>query len=351
MTGARARTTRSRPPAPTLPGRFRLLPILGVLLLLLVIIGISTAGYMIIESPRYGFIDALYMTVITISTVGMGEVHPLSPHGRVWTIFVIVGGAVTAATFLSMLVGLVVEGQVRRILGRRQLEHKIKGLTDHVILCGYGRIGAMVAAELHQAGRRVVAVEIDQEQTAVLEASGILYVLGDAQDEETLAAAGLANAAVLVAALPTDAQNVLVTLTARQSNPDILIISRATEVASQNKMKQAGASRVVCPHIMGASRIVDIVLRPAVVDFFEVASKGVDLEMDQIVLSTDSDLVGKSLKELELPRRAGVHVAAICRGDGETIYRPSSNVTLEAGDTVILFGKTGSAAALKELRL
>jgi len=331
--------------------RSRRLPLVGVLVLLMTVISVSAAGYVIIEYPRYSFLDALYMTVITISTVGHLEVHPLSASGRIWTILVILSGVVTAAMFLSLLGAMVVEGQIRRILGRRQLDNKIKGLTGHTILCGYGRMGQMVVPDLRAAGKRIVVIDIDPERTAAVEAAGLLYVLGDAQDEETLTAAGLERAGELVATLPSDAENVLVTLTARQCNPDVRIIARAREVSCQKKLLQAGATRVICPHVMGASRIVDIILRPAVVDFFEVANKGVDLEMDQLVLADGSELVGKSLKELELPKRAGVHVAAIRRAGGETIYRPGSNVRLEAGDTVIVFGRSGSAATLQDLHL
>lgn len=329
--------------------RSRRLPVLAVFVLLVTVICVSTAGYVIIEYPNYSFLDALYMTVITVSTAGHQEVHPLSDNGHIWTIFVVVIGVLTGAMFLSLLAAMVVEGQIRRVFGRRQLENKIKSLSGHTIVCGYGRIGQMVVADLRTAGKRVVVIDIDPERTAALEAADLLYVLGDAQDEEVLDAAGLARAGELIAALPTDAENVLVSLTARQQSPDVRIVARAREAGSEKKMLQAGATRVVCPHIMGASRIVDIVLRPAVVDFFEVAKKGVDLEMDQIVLGADSELVGKSLRDLELPKRAGVHVAAIRRSSGETIYRPSSNVTLAAGDTVILFGQSGSAATLRDL--
>ena len=306
---------------------------------------------MLIEAPRYTLTDAVYMTIITISTAGHMEAQPLSAGGRLWTVFVILSGVITAAIFLSLLAAMVVEGQVRRILGRRQLEHKINNLRQHVIVCGYGHMGEMITAELKSAGIDVVVIDKDPERTSLLEGTGLLYVLGDAQDDIVLGSAGLSQASALISALPTDAENVLVVLTARQGNAEISIITRAKQTASERKMLQAGATRVVCPQVMGASRIVNIVLRPAVVDFFEVANKGVDLEMDQIVLDADSELVGKSLKDLELPRRAGVHVAAIRRADGQTVYRPASNVSLEVGDTVILFGQSGAAASLASLRL
>jgi voltage-gated potassium channel len=314
------------------------------------IICIASTGYVIIE-PEYSFLDALYMSVITISTAGHLEVRPLSDPGRVWTIIVLISGVATGAVVLSLLGAMVVEGQIRRVLGRRQLEQKIKGLSGHVIICGYGRMGEMIATDLEAAGRRTVIVDDDPERTSLAGAGDLLYVLGDAQDEEVLTSAGIARATELVCALPTDAENVMATLTARQANTEIRILTLARQRAAERKLLQAGATRVICPHVMGASRIVNLVVRPAVVDFFEVAGKGVDFEVDQIVLSSKSELVGKSLRELELPHRAEVHVAAIRKGDGQMIYRPGSGVTLEAGDTVIVFGKSGVAAALEELHL
>ncbi len=306
---------------------------------------------MLLEWPRYGFLDALYMTVITVATVGFQEVHPLSGAGRIWTIFVILSGLVTGGVVLSLIAAMVVEGQIRRIFGRRQLQSKIKNLSGHVIVCGCGRMGEQILMELDAAGRNVVVVDSSPERTAVVEALGKLYVLGDAQSEEVLEAAGILRAATVVSALPTDAENLLVTLTARQMNPNVRIITRAVEAATERKLIKAGATRVVCPQIIGVTRMVDIVLRPAVVDFTEAAHKGVDLEMDQIELSDTSELVGKSLGELGLPHRVGVYVVAIRRSDGETIYQPVSDLTLRVGDTLILIGKRGAAEALKGLGL
>jgi len=341
---------RPTPRDPAVPqSRRRSIIVLSIVFVAIVVV--STAGYVAIEWPRYSFLDALYMSVITISTAGHLEVHPLSDGGHVWTIVVILSGVATGAVFLSLLGATVVEGQIRRILGRRQLERKIKSLSDHVIVCGYGQMSQMIVADLESAGRKTVVIEDSPERTAAAETAGLLYVLGDAQDEAILTAAGIDRARELVSALPTDAENTLVTLTARQMNPKIRIIARAKQAATQRKLVRAGASRVVCPQVMGAAMMANTVLRPAVVDFVEVASKGVDLEMDQLKLAAGSELAGKSLAELQLPKRVGVHVAAIRRSDGQTIYEPEPGVTLQAGDTVILIGKAGAAAALQDWRL
>ncbi len=346
--------SRTGPPLSSLQARTvrtRRIRIAIPLVMFLGVIVLCTGGYVVFEWPRYGFLDALYMTVITVATVGYREVHPLSAGGRIWTIFVILSGLLTGGVVLSLIGAMVVEGQIRRIFGRRQLESKINGLSGHVIVCGCGRMGERVAMELDAAGRNVVVVDTSPERTAAVETLGLLYVLGDAQSEEVLEAAGISRARTIVSSLPTDAENLLVTLTASQMNPAVRIITRAVEGSTQRKLLRAGATRVVCPQIIGATRMVDIVLRPAVVDFTEAAHKGVDLEMDQLELSDTSELLGKSLRELDLPRRVGVHVVAIRRSDGETIYQPASDLTLRSGDTLILIGKRGAAAALQGLDL
>ncbi len=313
------------------------------------VISVSTAGYIVIEPSNYTFLDALFITINTVTTLG-SQAGTLSDAGKIWTIFVVLAGLVTGGVLLSLLGAMMVEGQLRRILGRRQLEDQIKNLSDHVIVCGCGRMGERVATQLQTGGRDIVIVDIDPERTSIGEAIGMLYVLGDAQNEEVLEAAGIAKASTLVSTLATDAENLLVTLTARQMNPDVRIITRALDGATQKKLIRAGATRVVCPQVIGASRMVDIVVRPAVVDFSEAALEGVDLEMDQIELGGKSELVGKSLQDLNLPQRVGAHVVAIRRAHDETIYQPGPEVVLEQGDTLILIGKRDSAEAMAALQ-
>jgi len=327
-------------------GRTRLVK---AILALVGFVFLASAGYFVIED-QYTWLESVYMAVITISTVGLGEVHGLSEAGRAWTIFVIAGGVMTGAVVLSMIVAMVVQGQIRGIFGRRQLREKIDNLSGHAIICGYGRMGRLVCEELRRGGWDVVVVESDSEQTAQAGEAGFVYVLGDAQQEATLATAGIERASVLLAALETDAMNVFLTLSARQANPNLTIIARAQEQTSEQKLKIAGASRVVCPQVLGASRMADIVLRPAVVDFVEIANRGVDLELDQLVLSKQSRLAGRTLAELELPRRTGAQIVAVRKADGQAIYHPTPDVKLSPGDTMILVGQRGAAAAVEELQ-
>ncbi len=321
------------------------------LALLITVTTVATAGYVLIESPDYSFLDALYMTVITITTLGIREVGELSAGGQIWTMLVVLSGVVSGGVVLSLLGQVVVEGQIRRLLGRRQLETKIKNLSGHIILCGYGRMGSLVAQELRGSGRKLVIVDIAPTSTAAAESEDLLYVLGDAQEEVVLEAAGIDKAHELISTLPSDAGNVMVTLTARSMQPDLRIITRARSAAAQNKLTKAGATRVVCPHVIGATHMANVIMRPAVVDFVDFAGKGVDIEMDQIELSATSELIGKTLQELELPRRVGVHLAAIQRTDGEMVYNPTSELMVEQGDTLIVIGRKGAVEELQQFRL
>ena len=289
------------------------------------------------------------MTVTSVTTVGLREVYPVSDTGMVWTLIVIVGGLITGTVAMSMIVAMIVEGQVRIILGRRQLQLKIASLSGHVIVCGYGRMGGLVADELIRAGKQVVIIDNSDVQTQAAETAGLLYVLGNAETDDVLLAAGVERAKVIVTTLPTDAENVFVTLSAREINPGLRIIAVARETSTQDKLIKAGADRVVCAHTLGASRMAAVVLRPAVVDFVEMAGQGGEIEMDQVQLIAGSRLVGKSLQELQLPHRVGVHVCAVQRSGGEPVYQPAPDFVLAVGDTLVLIGPTGSASAVEAM--
>lgn len=266
-----------------------------------------------------------------------------------WTIFVVIGGLLSGATVMSVVVAMIVEGRIRRVFGRRQLQRRIAGLNNHVIVCGFGRMGSLVASELTKENRSIVVIDDDPDRTEVAGATSLLYILGDAQDEDTLKAAGIDRAQVVVASLPTDAENVFITLTARGMNPKVRIIARAQDANSEYKLLRAGANRVICPYTLGAKKMANVVLRPAVVDFSEAAGQGVEIEMDQIALPSKSKLIGKTLQELGLPKRVGVQVVAIQRSTGETMYQPAPDSVLAAGDVLVVVGRGGSVAAVEKL--
>jgi len=310
---------------------------------------IASIGYRVAEG--YGWLDAAYMTIITVGTVGyhvVGKVE-LSQVGKVWTIFVIAGGLTSGGVAMSLVVAAIVEGRVRRVLGRQHLERHIAALSDHVIVCGYGRMGSRVAASLGEAGETVVVLDKDPERTSQAEADGMLYVLGDAEEEAALTAAGIERAKIVVAALGTDADNVFLTLSARGLNTSVRVIARARDARTQDKLVKAGASRVVCPDIIGANRIVDVVVRPAMVDFVEMAHKGLELEMDSLTVAADCSMVGRTLRELSLPSRVGAMVAAVRRAAGQAVYNPGPDFTVAVGDTLVLIGRKGVASQIQQL--
>ncbi len=326
--------------------RHILLALLAVLLFVL----ISSLGYYLIE-PEYSWHNAVYMTVISITTTGYKEVGGgLTMAGQVWTIFVLLGGVVTGAVALSLIVAAVVEGRIRGLFGRRQLERKIASLSGHVVVSGYGRMGRRITRLLHKGNRPVVVIDNSQEKTAQAEQDGVLYLLGDAQEESVLLAAGIEKASSLIAALPNDAANVFLTLSAHGLNKSLNIIARAQESSAQDKLTKAGATRVICPLIIGSNRIADVLLRPAIADFVEMAHKGVDLEMEQLTIKPNSPIAGKTLLDLALPARVGAMVVAIHRPDRETLYNPGPDAILNEGDTLIVIGKQGMDKAMEKLR-
>ncbi len=349
MTSSRKPTTPRRQIDRDQSGRWFGLRIgLPLTIFVIVILG-GSAGYRIIQ-PQYSALEALYMTVITVATVGYREIHPPSEATMVWTILIVLTGLISGAVLITLVASSLIEGEVRRIFGRRHLERKIQNLSNHVVICGYGMLGQNVALELAAAGKPVVVVDPDQDRTELADRAGLLYLRADAQEEDTLRDAGLERASALVAALPTDAANVFVTLTACAVNPRVSVIVRAQGPSSVGKLRRAGATRVICPSELGTSRMVDVILRPAVVDFVEMAQKGVELEMDQMVLSADSKLAGKTLRELELPRRVGAHVVAVRRANGETVYNPTSDLHPAPGDTLIFIGQRGASDAVQKLQ-
>ncbi len=318
------------------------------LLVLLALFFVGTAGYMIIDDASFG--DAAYMTAITLSTVGFREVFDLSPAGRVWTILVCAFGIGTAFTAFGVVTAMIVSGEVGRLLGSRKLQSQIDELHEHVVVCGYGRMGTLVTNELRERHVPLVVIDNDSRRARELEDRRILHVPGDASEEATLVRAGIQRARALVAVLPHDADNVFVTLTARGLRKDLFIVSRAEQAASEVKLLRAGANRVISPQALGASIIANVLTRPHVVDFVDVAAKGVELEMDQHVIGADSPMRGKTLRDSNLRQRANVMVVAIKHADGHTTFNPGPDAVLNENDTIITIGQAGSSVKLDTLR-
>lgn len=315
------------------------------LAILLGVFWLGVLGYVLI-SPGMSIFDAVYMVSITLSTVGYREIGDLSPGQRLWTILIIMLGISIVAVVIGNLTGLIVEGEVGRIIGSRRLESRIKTLRNHVVVCGFGRMGQLLAQHLRERGESMVIIENDEQRCRQIEELNELYIRGDATEEKQLVHAGIERAKSLVAVLPSDADNVFVTLTAREMRPDLHIVARAEQISAQHKLVRAGADRVISPQAIGAERIANLLTRPHVVDFVEVAVKGVDLEIDQFLIGADSPIAGKSLRDTNLRRAANVMVVAIRNADGQTRFNPSADEIVRANDTLILIGEAGAANRL-----
>jgi voltage-gated potassium channel len=319
------------------------------LLLLLGIIGLGTAGYVFIEG--WQAFDALYMTLITISSVGFGEIHPLSTAGRVLTIVIIVSGISVLTYSLGQVARIFVEGELRQILGRRKLEKQIAELKDHYIICGFGRIGGIIAKELSAENIPLVVIEQEPGRIEQLEACHYLYLNMDATADTTLIKAGLHTAKGLVTAVSSDADNVFIALSAKGLRPDIFILARASDTKNEDKLLRAGASRVVCPYEMGGRRMAEILSRPTVVDFIEntMVNSELDLKMEEAVIGPSSSLIGKTIVTSNLRQDFGVIIVAIKKATNEMIYNPMPSEILDAGDVIVVIGKKDGLRRMEDI--
>ena len=307
--------------------------------LLFVTILFGTSGYVVFEDmPPY---EAFYMTLITISTVGFSEVKPLSDIGRGITIIIIIAGISLLTYTLGQVATIFVEGELRRILGRRKLEKQISALEDHYIVCGFGRIGAIIVNELKASKIPVVVIEQDPERIEELETEHILYLNMDATTDEALLAAGLQAARGLVTAVSSDADNVFISLSAKGLRPDIFILARASDVKNENKLIRAGASRVVCPYQMGGRRMAEILHKPTVVDFLDrtMINNDLGLQLEEAVIGEGSVLSGQTVMGSKLRQDFGVIIIAIKRTSGEMIFNPGPSEEFIPGDVIVVIGK------------
>jgi len=309
------------------------------LFLLFATIAFGTFGYVLVEGMV--IFEAFYMTLITISTVGFSEVKPLSYMGRLITIVIIVCGISLLTYTLGQVARIFVEGELRIILGRRKLEKQIAALKDHYIVCGYGRIGAIIAHELRAEKIPLVVIEQEPAQIEELESENILYLGMDATSDETLISAGLQSARGLVTAVSSDADNVFIALSAKELRPDIFILARASGVSSESKLLRAGASRVVCPYQMGAKRMAEILQKPTVIDFLDqtMMNSELGLAMEEAVIAEGSPLTEKTVMTSKLKQNFGVMIVAIKKLSGEMIFNPGPGEQFDAGDVIVVIGE------------
>ncbi len=305
------------------------------LILIIALIAISTAGYIFISDMS--FIDALYMTIITITTVGYEEVKPLDTAGRIFTMAVLLIGVGTAFYLFGAITEIVVGGQFRKLVGRNSMDRKIRHLENHVILCGYGRFGAIVAEELRQNGVKRVIVEKDPAREPELIRANELYIIGSALNEEVLQQAGITKAADIVVATASDPDIVYISLSARSANPRIRIHARAESEIGLKHLRLAGVERAISSYQWSALRIANSIARPSVVDFLGLILPGrgdEEISIEEVVLPAQSHLSGKTITEVEQIYER-VRIVASKRGDEPICLIPSPDATLAAGDTLI----------------
>ncbi len=316
---------------------------------LVAIIALGTLGYSLIDG--WPLFDALYMTVITLATVGFKEVHELSPQGKAFTIVLIICGTGIIAYTLTSLLQFTIEGQLRKILGRKKVESRISKLRNHYIICGFGRIGHLICREFQSRPVPFLVVEKDPHHIERLEREGFLYVEGDATEDDTLLAAGIHHAKGLITAVTSDTDNVYITLTARGLNPSLFILARAGEEGSEKKLMRAGASKVISPYTIGASRMAHAILRPSVVDFIEIAtaSEHLELQIEEIAIDAGSDLAGKTLVNSGIRRNMGIIIVGIKQTDGQMIFNPPPDKVIDPGSVLIILGKRQSINQLERI--
>lgn len=303
---------------------------------LLLVLG--SGGYILIEG--WPWTDSVYMTVITISTVGFGEIRPLSPIGRVFTGGLIVLGVSTTAYAISTLADVIVAGEFRSLIWRRRMQNRIDKMTGHFIVCGYGRVGEHVVNELLSNNVPLVVVEILANLGPDLEDLGVLPVEGNATDDSALIRAGIERAAGICCCLPNDSDNVYVALAARSLSPELTIISRANSHASERKLQIAGVNHVINPYVTSGRRMARQLIHPNILEFMDVVMHRdkVDILIEDIGVGERSSLRDQTIADTEVRRRIGANILAVRRPDGETFVNPGVEFSLRAGDTLIALG-------------
>jgi voltage-gated potassium channel len=322
---------------------------LYILLAIAATLLIGTVGFTVIDD--YPPFDAFYMTLTTMTTVGYGEIHPLSHAGRVFNSFLIFFGVTTIFIAIGAMTQTIIEREFGEAIGKRRHKRMIENLKDHYIICGYGRVGRGAAAELQHAGVPFVVVDISPERVERAMLAGMLAVAADSTRDETLRQVGIDRARGLVAALATDADNLFVLLSAKGLNPQIYVAARAAEESAEAKMRRAGADAVFAPYSITGHRLAQSLLRPHVVQFLDFTTKdiGMDIAIEQVRVSEQSEMVSRSIQEMQIGRNVGVIVMAIRKGDGRMMFNPTADTTVAGGDYLIVMGRQENLDSLEAL--
>ena len=318
------------------------------LILLTIIIIVGIFGYVSLE--HLSFADAFYLVITTVSTVGYGDITPKTTPGRFFTIWLIIFGVGLVFYTLTLAVSLVVEGRVKDLLGRHEMQRKIENMEQHIIICGAGKVGSNAILRLQQENESFIVIDSNPAVCERLEQEKILVIQGDATMDEILLSAGLMQAKGVIAALSGDANNVYITLTARTMRPDIFIVARADRPEAEEKMRRAGASSVVSPSVMGGRHMVNALTKPLIMDLMENVfyNQEIHLDMAQILVQEGSALAGKSLPESEIKTTYGAIVLAVQRGS-EMIITPGIDEHIRVNDILILLGERDSLDRLNKI--
>jgi voltage-gated potassium channel len=317
----------------------------GALALLGVILVVGTVGYVLLG---FSLLNAVYQTVTTVATVGFREVEPLDTNGKLFTMALILVGVGAALYAFSVLIETLLEGRLNELLGRRRMTRAIGSMADHVIICGWGRVGRSIAAEVAQAGRPLVVIDHDPERLADCPHPS---VLGDATVDAVLHDAGIERAASLVAAVDQDAANSFIVLSARALRPELFLVARVRSTDAEEKMRRAGADRVVNPQHIGGSRMAAFVLRPHVAEFLDVVmhERNLELCLEELVVGAESELAGQTIADSHLRSRTGALVLALRLPDGPFVSNPPPETRFEAGHVVIAIGTEQELSDLEKL--
>ena len=322
--------------------------ILGMLALA-ILVGVGTVGFQIMEG--WGFIDSLYMTVITLSTVGFGEVLPLSPRGKLFAIFLIISGVGVVALVFTTVSQVIIEKQMAWIFGKEKMLDKIDKLSNHTILCGYGQLGRIAAQRLQEGGISPIIIDRDEDSYHRAIDDGLIAIHGDATRDEILKNAGIERASQLVTLLSTDANNLYVVLAAHDLNPKIRLVSRAETEMGEKRLLKVGVDKIISPYLAGGQKLADAVLRPYVADFLELAAydNNIELQIEEIHIPHESPMIGQSLEESGIRAKTNVVIAAIIEASKKMSFNPRPNTVIEEGAILIALGEKEELLKLEGL--
>lgn len=281
------------------------------------------------------------MTIITLTTTGYSEVHPLDTGGRVFTIIVLTSGFFATVVAVGALTNFFIQGQILELLGRRRMAKEIEGLKDHYIICGYGRIGKVISNELLLNNIPFLVIDSSYEKVEEITRNNLVALLGNSVEESVLLNAGIERAKGLITCVSTPADNVYITLTAKDLKPDIFVMGRANDETSEKRLISAGADKVVSPYSIGGRRMANIILKPAVVEFLDIAigRKDLKLAVEEIEVSKGAAILGKSLINSEIKKHYGIIIVAILKEDGKMLFNPDPTLVIEENDVLVALGK------------